>query len=185
MKYRVKIILIIFLATAFISSIKVSVVSKNFLNIKIKTNIDEIEFKQIIKNNNALYCNQTLGKYNITIPVKEFIAPNKMIYDDFVEMLKGNEYPNISIYISKSILNFDTNRDTVIYPEMTINLAGVSKVDKTLCHVKKISSDSCYIYGEKKLLFTDFNLLPPTKLFGLVKVSNDINVKFGFIFVKN
>ena len=63
--------------------------------------------------------------------------------------------------------------------EVEIRLAGVRK--KVLISGGKVlnhSSAQLTLKGDKELLITDFSIEPPTKMFGIIKVTDDITIQF-------
>ena len=65
-------------------------------------------------------------------------------------------------------------------PEMNITIAGITHLYKIDCSIVKCSETQLLV-GSQKLKLTDFKLEPPEKLYGLVKVSDEIEVNFSFI----
>lgn len=116
----------------------------------------------------------------IRIPIREFRASNQMMYNDFLIMMKESEYPIIEICFKRKQLNQAYTENYGSCPNIRITIAGVTRFYKIDCSLLPCANNM-FIQGEKKLKLTDFHLKPPVKLKGLVKVSDDIHVNFGFM----
>jgi hypothetical protein len=120
------------------------------------------------------------GLFEVSIPIKDFEASNPLMYNDFLELMKAVEYPRINICLSRHQLELASNGSQSSCPEITITLAGITRSYPINCTIYNCS-DKLYINGSKKIKFSDFNITPPEKLHGLVKVRDEIDVNFGFI----
>jgi hypothetical protein len=155
----------------------------NFIHITGESNINQFSFTF----NQADNPGPGSGRYPdtadviIRIPIREFRASNQMMYDDFLHMMKESEYPLIEICLKRKQLNDRVQSgNNSLCPDIRITIAGVTKIYKIDCFLFPCA-ENLFIQGEKKLRLTDFHLTPPVKLKGLVKVSDDINVDFGFM----
>ncbi|OGG00069.1 hypothetical protein A2Y99_01395 [Candidatus Gottesmanbacteria bacterium RBG_13_37_7] len=59
-------------------------------------------------------------------------------------------------------------------------LAGVTRIYRIGCNFYNCGNN-LYIQGLKMIKLSDFNIQPPVKLNGLVKVKDEIAVNFGLI----
>lgn len=154
----------------------------NFIHITGESNVNQFSFSfnqsEIL--NRKVGGSSDTGDVIIRIPIREFRASNQMMYSDFLEMMKESEYPIIEICFKRKQLYRANAGNNGSCPDIQITIAGVTRVYKIDCSIFPCA-DNLFIQGEKKLKLTDFRLKPPVKLKGLVKVSNDINVNFGFM----
>jgi hypothetical protein len=154
----------------------------NFIHITGESNVNQFSFNF----NQGEILSHSVGNSSdtadvlIRIPIREFRASNQMMYSDFLEMMKESEYPIIEICFKRKQLNHAHTGDYGSCPDIRITIAGVTRIYKIDCSILPCANNM-FIQGEKKLKLTDFHLKPPVKLKGLVKVSNDINVNFGFM----
>jgi hypothetical protein len=154
----------------------------NYLYISGESNINQFSFR---------YDKVTLqGKLNstsgnsealeISIPIKDFEASNPLMYNDFLVLMKESEYHIIKVSFSKKQIQNAWEDITATCPDISISIAGITRFYKIHCSAAKCS-DNLYLRGEKIIKLSDFHLKPPAKLFGLVKVNDEISVNFGFI----
>jgi hypothetical protein len=153
----------------------------NYLHISGASNINEFSFTYVGTNSgNGGVPARDNEKIEISIPIKEFEASEPMMYGDFLDLMKASEYPRIRISFSKQQLQNALQDITQPCPEIDITIAGITRTYSVRCSLAKCA-DRLYLRGEEIVKLSDFNLKPPAKLLGLVKVNDEINVDFGFI----
>jgi hypothetical protein len=154
----------------------------NYIHISGESNVNQFSFNfnQVELFNNLPPEVSDTGNIIISIPIKDFQASNPMMYHDFLMMLKESEFPRIVICFSRKQLNMSQYGSFNSFPDFRITIAGITRNYKIDCSVFPCA-ENLFVRGEKRLKLTDFQITPPVKLKGLVKVSDEINVNFGFI----
>jgi hypothetical protein len=117
----------------------------------------------------------------LSLDIRQFDCHHGFITRDFRRILKSDDYPKLNIRFL-SMDRFETGNDVRhIKGWVTIELAGVTR---------KFDIDySCRPYGYQQLLlsgtrdmrFSDFNLTPPSRLAGLVRIEQGIRVEFRLL----
>lgn len=103
-----------------------------------------------------------------------FDCGGKAINKDFKGILKANEYPNIVLnVIELNPIADDANKVEV---SLNIDIAGIKKPYKMIANLS--SQDKYQISGKLKLNINDFDLESPKKMFGLIVVSEIIEINF-------
>ncbi|MEQ9467445.1 MAG: hypothetical protein RLN88_08540 [Ekhidna sp.] len=167
---------------------RVSIVSSS-ITIHGETNVNRFKCEMnqpalndsiVVKN---LWSNQKLEFVGLKLKyrVDQFDCGMQAMNNDFQDLLKAGEEPYLYLQLN-SISLHDTNdafEELDVDAEVEIFLAGVRKKvaiegGKVLNH----SSAHMTLRGEKDLLMTDFGIEPPTKFFGMVKVTDDISIEF-------
>ncbi|WP_273568101.1 YceI family protein [Maribacter halichondriae] len=87
--------------------------------------------------------------------------------------LKKEEHPKV-LFVLKEIKGQDTVSGT-------LTIAGNSK-DVDIESKISSSGDILKISGEKKIVLKDFDIEPPTAMFGQIIVGDDVTVKFNLVF---
>jgi hypothetical protein len=118
------------------------------------------------------------GFLSVTVPVRDFEASNPLMYDDFLRLIKAREFPVLRIIIPKERLEKAFGTEGTFSPDIEINLAGVTRKYKIECNLYDCGNN-LFIRGLKMIKLSDFNIQPPVKLSGLVKVRDEIAVNFG------
>ena len=173
-----------------VSNISGDYVCSNFIYISGNTNINHFNFdmefpgqQAFIVDKQADQRNKKNDDYKISIPVKKFNTSNKLIYNDFLTLLKANQYPKIIIGISYDQLQDFINGKSVANPRINITIAGVTNTYSIPCYITSCTRSNVYITGSKNIKLTDFNLDPPEKFQGLIKVKDEVLINFGFVFL--
>lgn len=116
-----------------------------------------------------------LGENRYFVPVTLIDCHNSNMKNDMQEMFNSSKYPNIVIKIKD--IHYDRNSPEKgrIYLSLTID--GIEK-----CYFvtfETSNNNNCLkVSGNLPVNLNDFNIVPPSKFFGLVKVSKMIDISF-------
>lgn len=115
-------------------------------------------------------------KGSITVPVKNFDCKNRMLNSDLNKTLKAEQYPTMTIrFIDvERMPNTDTDR---LNGTVQIELAGKRRLF-TIPYTINSSGKTIRLEGNRSFTFSDFDLSPPKKIAGMVKVKDEFNVNF-------
>ncbi len=161
---------------------------KSFVEISGSTNINHFEFRLQYDANQAFLIKEPIDTtnlnsfYKISIPVRLLETKNKLIYNDFLKLLKADQYPYITIEIPYVHLNRIFSGIACTDHQIKINIAGFVNgyvIPSTSSHCE---GGKIYISGIEKIRLSDFHLTPPVKFMGLVKVKDIVTIDFGFVF---
>ncbi|WP_165764799.1 YceI family protein [Winogradskyella aurantia] len=104
-----------------------------------------------------------------------FDCGHKAINRDFNKLLKTDEFPSIKIEL---ISAHNQPNNLSIMTKLNIVISGISKRYDIPVEVDK-TTDGVMICGNLPIDINDFNLSPPKKLLGMIKVSNKIEIDFN------
>jgi hypothetical protein len=155
----------------------------NFLVINGESNINKFSFSYTTPLLTGVE-NSSKGaedeRIDFKIPVHQFNPGNPRMYDDFLSLLKAKEYP----YIMISLLTGNSYREISSgisrNERISVTIAGVTREYTVNCRLAHCNDD-LVLNGMQTVKLTDFGLTPPARLSGIIKVKNEINVRFGFI----
>ncbi len=118
------------------------------------------------------------AKGGLNININRFDCHQNHITADLKKTLKAKEnaYMKINLLTIGYIKQNAQNQTIKGYVE--IQLAGVTRKIEVDYAVVKNKPGSLYLIGTKTVQFSDFNLTPPSKLAGLIKVEQEIKVRF-------
>jgi hypothetical protein len=122
---------------------------------------------------------QFIIKGGLSINVNSFDCHQRYITGDLRKTLKADASPLLKIDLL-SIGNLST-ADKNIKGIVAITLAGVSRKMEVDYTVQTSNDGYLHLSGSRGMLFSDFGLTPPHKLAGLIKVEEQINVRFLLI----
>ncbi len=121
--------------------------------------------------------NQTSGykflEGQVNLRTANFDCEHAMITRDLKKTLQAETYPEVRIKFLHLKENEKTYNGT-----LEITIAGISKKYPVSCQVKTESAHEKYFVGTNTFDLSDFNLDPPEKFFGAVKVANKVAVNF-------
>lgn len=159
------------------------VMTNGFIDISVESNMNRIFFTYPFNEINIENKNSHGGKLSetasIDVPVRDFRCPNKTALSDFLDLLKADKYPYLSITIPRNLTKPRDSDKPVIIKNVTITVAGISKEYDIDSRIEKGYSDDHFLVGTVKISLTDMGMEPPEKFFGLLKVKDEVIVKFG------
>jgi hypothetical protein len=118
-------------------------------------------------------------KGGLTIKVNGFDCHQRYMTNDLRKTLKADDYPSLKIDLL-SIGNF-TPVNKNIKGAVAIALSGIARKMEVDYTVQTGTDGNLYLNGSRQVLFSDFGLTPPRKLAGLIKVEEQINIRFQLI----
>lgn len=133
------------------------------------TSIGGFECNYDMNTKDTLFFNQPHKQTKIShlVPVKNFGCGNFILNNDFRKTLKEKEFPTVKIELS----NFKKSAENYSC-DLTLNLVGKQKIYKNL----PLKYDKNSLIGNITLQFSDFNLTPPNKIGGMIKINEEIKL---------
>jgi len=123
-----------------------------------------------------------ISKNQLSIDVKNFTSENKMALRDFLTLIKSDAYPNLHVQLNyiETVAGKDKDRYTKGNAYVNITIAGVTKQYYIPVSSNQHGED-VFVDGGKKISIRDFGLEAPEVMYGLIKVSEWINIDFHLI----
>lgn len=117
----------------------------------------------------------------IEIPADQIEADSKLMLKDFLELINADEYPTVTIQIDSDEITFDQAGESDL-KNIGISMNGITKQFRSQTY-----SDACFgnqwcLTGKLTIKLTDFNIKPPSKFLGMVKVRDEIFINFRILF---
>lgn len=117
----------------------------------------------------------------ISIAINEFDCKSRMLNKDLRKTLKAKEFPEMVIrFVSLEHMPSAEAGEDVVNGRVIIELAGQRKLFNLSYTFTKTPS-GFKLQGGRSFSFADFNLSPPKKIAGLVKVKDDFDVAFTLL----
>lgn len=95
--------------------------------------------------------------------------------------LAATDHPNI-IYVSESVALESSDEGQILKTSGVVEIAG-KKMDVEVDAFVEILDKKLIIKGSKALKMSDFDIEPPSAMFGQIKTRDDITVHFEFNYV--
>lgn len=116
----------------------------------------------------------------IKLNVQNFDCHNPVMTSDLRKTLKSKEHPNLTIrFLSLDRMPEFGARQNLIKGMVSIELAGVTK--RYEVDYKFISEGGKVInlIGTRNVTFSDFKIIPPRKIGGMIQTDNELSVVFN------
>jgi hypothetical protein len=115
----------------------------------------------------------------VNLDVKNFDCHNMIMTHDLRKTLKQDQYPVLHI----SFLSLNKLPDLTAKPEsitgwVFIEIAGVRKRFEVNYQISQDAQKVIHLLGSRDVNFSDFNLVPPRKLGGMIKTNDKLSVDF-------
>lgn len=112
------------------------------------------------------------------IPVDDITASNRFMVSDFKELVHARENPYIHIEVDQRQINPIFDGDVVSEINLKVTLAGISKWYTIPLFSGMVPGGNRYIMGRTIMNLSDFQLEPKSKIFGLIKIGNEVMINF-------
>ena len=145
-----------------------------------------------LSNNSDLQIQSTSEDLNInlqnailTLNCDGFNCNSSPMTRDFLKAIKATTHP----YIFIEFLSFQLHDEIKGNPiqentsaKIAVTLAGFRRVYALKLDSLKFAQSSVTVEGQKEIKMSDFNIEPPTAMFGLVKASDMVTIDFTIVF---
>ena len=116
----------------------------------------------------------------ITLDLMGFDCHNPLMTADLRKTLKAKEFPKMKIqFLSLNKYPEMKGQQEVINGQVKIELSGVTKSYEVNYKFYVDDKKMLQLVGDRKVNFSDFNLTPPRKLGGIIRVNDILNVEFN------
>ena len=136
---------------------------------------------------NGLKNNITFQGVILDVKTESLQCGNEVMNRNLYQMLNTDKYPFIVVELLQASTRNGESLNFSQWMNMTgkvyISLAGERRAQRIDFAAKQNSNGVYHFIGKHKISLNQYNLDPPTALFGLVKVNDVIIVKFD-LFVK-
>jgi hypothetical protein len=106
---------------------------------------------------------------NIALKVDDFDCRNRMMTSDFQKTLSAEEHP----YLTIKFLSLDKGK-AVYNAQIEVKMINRSKIyNITFC------LENGKFTGKRSVKFSDFNIMPPKRMGGMIVVKDDLNLVFA------
>ncbi len=117
----------------------------------------------------------------VTIDINSFDCNNRMLTSDLRKTLKASEFPNMRIhFINLERVPLTHDDYDYVGGDVYIELAGEKK-RFYLRYALTRTADGLTLSGSRAFSFSDFNLSPPQKVGGMIRVKDDFDVSFKLV----
>jgi hypothetical protein len=120
----------------------------------------------------------TIFNGEILMKAAAFDCGNSIMTKDFAKTVKAEEFPEIKIRFINLVQTTCSSTENPLKGSVEISLAGKSKLYSIDCIIQEESDKVKYLVGSQTFFFSDFDLAPPSKFLGAIKVKDSVKVNF-------
>jgi polyisoprenoid-binding protein YceI len=115
---------------------------------------------------------------SLTIPVKNLKSESSLLDSRAQDALKADKFPNITFTVltATPVSNSANKSQFKVTGQLTIS--GVTRQIDMIANSQKTADGSVLITGQQKLKMTQFNVRPPSFMFGAMKVTDDLTIDY-------
>lgn len=160
---------ILYLVFTFVTGFYFS--QQNAVEINGWTNINTFKcVNNAFRNSTSIYSFMGNELPNVVLKVDDFDCRNRMMTSDFRKTLNSDKYPNLTI----KFLNFSKGNGNRFNAVVEVKMMNVVKKYNI-----EFSEYRNSLVGIKRLKFSDFNIVPPKKMGGVVYVKDELDLTFS------
>ena len=118
---------------------------------------------------------------DFNIPLKSFRGSNPAMRNDFLDLLKAAEYPEVVVGLEKNEFDCIASGKASENIDLIVTLAGVKRSVHADYSTHRDANNRLVLSGITRFSLTDFKLHPPEKALGLIRVKNEVFIKFDIV----
>jgi len=121
-----------------------------------------------------------ISSLNFSVPVETLKSGHGSMDNNTFKALKSKNYKNITFTLTSGTVTPVDAANYKIKAVGKLSIAGTTKETELLANVKYNAADQSFtLSGVKKMNMTDYNVEPPTALFGTIKTGNGISITYN------
>lgn len=122
---------------------------------------------------------------SIVVPVKSIISPRGATMDKKTyNALKSEENPEIKFDLKDCKVTSSTDGDFKLNASGKLTIAGVTKDVEFPVDGKFLSTEKISFTGAYKLNMVEYDMEPPSAMFGQIETGEEVEIKFELIVLK-
>jgi polyisoprenoid-binding protein YceI len=120
-----------------------------------------------------------MSNLDFFIKVEDFRSEHKAMDNNMYNAMNTEKYPDVRFHSSNIVVK-PAGNGYIISAKGKLNIAGVSKDAEITANATAVDKGFA-ISGSYKLKMTDYNVTPPSIMFGAIKTGNDVTIRFSFV----
>ena len=122
--------------------------------------------------------------FRLRVPVNTLRCGNAKMERDMYDALRAEHHPAIEFRFTELAGGINHDIDAGSYRAKitgVLTLAGQSRTIRLDVDAQRMSPDTFRLSARLPLKMTDYDIVPPTALFGAIKARNDLTVRFELV----
>ncbi len=125
----------------------------------------------------------SIKSLSFSLHVKDLKSDSEGLNKNAYKALKSDKYKNIHYQLTSSIIS-SQNDGYLIKSNGKLTIAGITKDIEMLAYCEINDDGSITFIGSHKLNMTDYNVEPPSFMFGAMKTGDAITLNFKVVYKK-
>jgi len=126
-----------------------------------------------------------IGAVNIHVTVKSIISPRGATMDKKTyDALKSEDHPEIIFDMKNCVVSSVSSDTFTVVAKGDLTVAGVTKEVDFPVEGKILSGDKMSFTGAYKLNMKEYDMEPPSAMFGQIVTGEEVEIKFELLVVK-
>lgn len=131
---------------------------------------DTLAFTSVLEDNIGTIVGDTLN-----LKINAFDCGRRGINRDLRKTLKYDEFPTIDVSLKQFVIEGNLFKEL----KATISIAGIQNDYSLEFDVKKFNDNYYQVTGNRKINMSDFDLVAPRALMGLVRVDDELTITYN------
>jgi len=144
-----------------------------------------VEINDKLANNAKAEKDDVIKSVEIRVPVDSIISPRGAVMDKKTyEALKSKDFPEIVFKLSDNPISSTNGTSFTLNATGDLTIAGITKHVEFPVEGKFISGNEMSFTGSYKLNMVDYNMEPPSAMFGQIVTGEEVTINFELIATK-
>lgn len=123
----------------------------------------------------------TIENLSLSIPVTSIKSGKSSMDKNTYEALKEENHPEITFLMTDHTMN----NGNQVQARGKLTIAGVTKEVNIKATYQMVGEDKINFTGTLPIDMTDYNIEPPTAVFGTIKTGKDVTIQYDILFSSN
>lgn len=121
-----------------------------------------------------------ITELEVVVPVKGLKSHDGALDNNLYNAMGADKNPNIKFSLTNAKVNVAADGDITVEADGKLSISGNTKTTEVKAK-GEIKGDTIRIKGTKELLMSDYGVKPPVLMFGAIKCSDKITVKYDLV----
>ena len=136
-------------------------------------------------NNAKVEKGDVIKSVEIRVPVDSIISPRGAVMDKKTyEALKSKDFPEIVFILNNNTISSANGTSFTLNASGDLTIAGVTKHVEFPVEGKFVSTNEMSFTGSYKLNMVEYNMEPPSAMFGQIVTGEEVTINFELIVTK-
>jgi polyisoprenoid-binding protein YceI len=115
---------------------------------------------------------------SFNLPVKNLKSESSLMDSRAYDAFKADKYPNISFNLLTATPVSTQGNKSQFKVTGQLSICGVTRQIEMIATAQKAADGSVLITGQQKIKMTQYNVRPPSFMFGALKVTDDLTIDY-------